>query len=479
MKTLFVTSECAPFAKSGGLGDVAGALPEALQAPGNSCRVVLPLYGTISDHWREQMTYEKNYYVTLGWRKIYCGVFTMKYRSTTYYFLDNEQYFKRDRLYGHFDDGERFAFFSRAAAELLWNIDWRPDVIHCNDWQSALVPLYLHDMMGVDESLRDIKTLYTIHNIEYQGRYGHELLGELFGLNEGWYSSGKLEFERDISLMKGAMLTSDAVNTVSPTYAQELHYPYYAYGLDGVVNVLGDKFSGILNGIDTVSYDPSTDKSIIENFSADDISGKAKCKADLQQSLGLSVEPDTPIVACVTRLAAHKGMDLVLARMDALMSLGVQFVVLGTGEHGYEQFFRQAAQRYPGRIAACITFSEDLARRIYAGSDIFLMPSQKEPCGLSQMIAMRYGTIPIVRETGGLKDTVEPYNEFEHTGLGFTFANYNADEMIHVLWLATRLYRADPDEWEAMKLRGMKQDFSWSRSAQDYRKLYQRITGKR
>ena len=479
MKVLFITSEAAPFAKSGGLGDVAGSLPEALNMPGCSCRVVMPLYGSIKEEWRKQMTYEKNFYVTLGWRKVYCGIFTLKYRNTVFYFLDNEYYFKRESLYGHFDDGERFAFFSRAAAELLWQIGWRPDILHCNDWQTALVPIYLHDMMGMDGSLADIKTLFTIHNIEYQGRYGRELLTDLFGLNEGWYTSGRLEYDHDILLMKGAMLTADAVSTVSPTYAEELRYPYYAYGLDGVVNVIRDRFTGILNGIDMESYDPETDAAIAKNYTAKDISGKAVCKAELQQSLGLAVEPDTPIVACVGRLVAHKGMDLVLARMDAIMSLGVQFVILGTGEQGYEQFFSSAAQRYPGRIASCITFSESLARRIYSGADIFLMPSQKEPCGLSQMIAMRYGTIPVVRETGGLKDTVEPYNEFEGTGAGFTFANYNADEMVHVLWLATQLYRDNRPEWEKMMLRDLGRDFSWTKSALEYRKLYRDITGKR
>lgn len=479
MKTLFVTSEAAPFAKSGGLGDVAGSLPEALNAPGSACRVVMPLYGSIADQWREQMTHVDTFYVTLGWRKIYCGVYTLKHKSTVFYFLDNEFYFKRDGLYGHFDDGERFAFFSRAAAELLWHIDWRPDVVHCNDWQTALIPIYLHEMAREDDSLRDVKTLFTIHNIEYQGRYSRPLLGDLFGLHDYWFDSGMLDFDGDLNLMKGAMLTADAVSTVSQTYAQELGYPYFAYGLDGVVNFVRDRFSGIVNGIDVDSYNPATDPEIAANYTKDDISGKAKCKEALQKELGLDVDPNVPIIACVGRLVGHKGMDLVLARIDAMMDLGVQFVILGTGEHGYEQFFRHAEQRYPGKVSACIRFSEALAHRIYAGADIFLMPSQKEPCGLSQMIAMRYGTIPVVRETGGLKDTVAPYNEFDGSGAGFSFTNYNADDMVHVIWLATRLYREDPEAWQAMMKRDLAADFSWTKSASEYRKLYRHITGKK
>ncbi len=475
MKVLYVTSEAAPFAKSGGLGDVAGSLPEALNSRGAATRVIMPLYACIGDEWRSQMTFIEHFYVTLGWRKQYCGIFMLKKGKTVYYFVDNEYYFKRERLYGHFDDGERFAFFSRAVAEAVARLEWRPDVLSCNDWQTALVPIYMRDMYSYTE-LGAIKTVFTIHNIEYQGRYSRAILGDVLGLPEGWYNDGTLEYREDISLMKGAMLTADYVTTVSPTYAEELKYPYFAYGLDGVVRSISGKFRGILNGIDTEYYDPATDADIVANYSADDMAGKAACKAELQRMLGLAIEPDTPLVACVGRLVAHKGMDLVLARMDALMSLGVQFVVLGTGEHGYEQFFRVAQQRYGGRVAACITFSEQLAHKIYAGADMFLMPSQKEPCGLSQMIAMRYGTIPVVRETGGLKDSVPPYGA--EGGRGFTFANYNADEMVNAVWRGAELYRSSREDWNKLVKWDMDANFGWSESALEYRRLYASLTGK-
>ncbi len=477
MKVLYVTSEAAPFAKTGGLADVAGSLPDALNARGVSTRVILPLYECIGEEWRREMTFLENFDVTLGWRRQYCGVFQLKRGKTVFYFVDNEYYFKRERLYGHFDDGERFAFFSRAVAELVSRLDWRPDVLSCNDWQTALVPVYMKELYGSSPEFSSIKTVFTIHNIEYQGRYSKDILGDVFGLPSHWFTDGTLEYRDDVSLMKGALLTADYVTTVSPTYAEELKYPYFAYGMDGVIRSISDHFCGILNGIDTVGYDPETDSMIAANYTAADPAGKAKCKADLQRMLGLSEEPNTPIVACVGRLVAHKGMDLVLARMDAMMGLGVQFIILGTGEHGYEQFFRAAQQRYPGRISACITFSEQLAHKIYAGADLFLMPSQKEPCGLSQMIAMRYGTVPVVRETGGLKDSVPPNGV--PGGRGFTFANYNADEMTDAIYRATRLYWDSREDWDNLVKYDMEGDYGWPASALEYRRLYGLVTGKR
>ena len=475
MNILYVTSEAAPFCKTGGLADVAGSLPQALAAAGENVSVILPLYQTVSEHWQEKLKFERWTYVRLSWRSVYCGLFSLEKDGVTWYFIDNEYYFKRPDLYGYFDDGERFGFFSRAVAELLRDLPDKPDVVHCNDWQSALVPIYIHDEAVSDDFFKSIRTVITIHNIEYQGRYGRELLGDLFGLAPGWYDGGTLAYEEDINLLKGAIVNSDAVTTVSPTYAQELKYAYFAHGLESVIAMCDGKLHGVLNGIDVKSYDPRKDKSIVAPYSPGRLAGKAKCKEQLQQTMGLQVKPDTPIVAMVTRLVSHKGLDLVCETLDSILEKDVQFVVLGKGDAQYEAFFNYAASRYPGRVAVYLGYSDALARQIYAGADLFLMPSKSEPCGLSQMISMRYGTVPIVRETGGLRDTVYAYQAWNGEGNGFSFANYNAGDMCHVVCEAIDLYHDNPNAFRTLQKRGMNEDFSWKRSAEAYRDIYRSI----
>ena len=477
MKLLYVTSEAYPFCKTGGLADVAGSLPPALAAEGVETAVILPLYDKIGPQWREKMTFRRYIYVDLGWRHEYCGLFSLYDRGVTWYFVDNEKYFRRGRLYGEFDDGERFAFFSKAVVDLLPSLDWMPDILHCNDWQTALVPIYLKDAATRWWEIRHIRTVFTIHNIEYQGRYGSDSVDQLFGLDRGWYDDGTLRMDGDVNLMKGAMLMADAVTTVSPTYAAQLHDPAYAEGLESVVDAIGWKMHGVVNGIDTVTYDPASDSALPAHYTAADPAGKAVCKASLQAALGLAQEPDTPLIAMVTRLVGHKGLDLVQQAMDGIMAAGCQFVVLGTGDRGYEDFFRWKAGQYPGRLSAQILYAEDLSRRIYAAADLFLMPSRSEPCGLSQMISMRYGTVPIVRETGGLKDTVQPYEAWRDAGTGFTFANYSSADMLHVIREAVYLYKDYPDAFARLRDRAMAQDFSWNRSAGDYLRIYGAVTG--
>ena len=477
MNILFVASEAAPFCKTGGLADVAGALPPALaKNPEDKVSVILPLYGQIADTWRRQMTFRCYIYIDVAWRHQYCGLFSMEYQNVTWYFVDNEQYFKRGQLYGEYDDGERFAFFSRAVVSLLASLDEMPDVIHCNDWQTALVPIYLRDMATRWETIRRIRTVFTIHNIEYQGRFGGEFLHDVLGLDAGWLDDGTLQMDGDINLLKGAMLVSDAVTTVSPTYAAQLHDSYYAHRMVSIITALGDKVSGILNGIDVVSYDPQTDDALTKNYKVTAMGGKtggkAACKKALQQEMGLAPEPDTPLIAIVSRLVGHKGMDLVCEVFDEIVHSGVQVLVLGKGEEQYESFFRNKAQQYPGRVSAQITYSEALSRRIYSGSDLFLMPSRSEPCGLSQMIAMRYGTVPIVRCTGGLKDSVRSCQAGQSDGTGFLFDNYNAQDMLYVIRQAAELYRTDPEGFRNVQKNGMTTDFSWDRSARQYRGLY-------
>ncbi|GHU88613.1 glycogen synthase [Clostridia bacterium] len=472
MNILYVTSEAAPFSKSGGLGDVLGALPQAVAKSRNRVSVISPLYSGISEAWRNKMKFVKFVYVPLAWRNLYCGLFELKKDGVTYYFLDNEYYFRRGDLYGAFDDGERFAFFSRAAVCMIKEIDALPDVIHCNDWQTALVPIYLRTLFRDVEPYCNIKTVMTIHNIEYQGRYDLSLMGNVFGLPDSLISGGTLEYMGGLSLMKGALELSDAVTTVSPTYAEELQYAFYAKGLEGVVRSQNYKMTGILNGIDTEVYNPETDPNLIEHYSFDTIDKKLANKRDLQRLLGLNLNDDAPIVAMVSRLVAHKGMDLVASRLDALMDMDVQFVLLGRGEWHYEHLFENMQHSYTGRLSANINYNQTLAMKIYAGADLFLMPSQSEPCGLSQMIAMRYGTLPVVRETGGLKNTVFPH-ESENAN-GFTFANYNADDMMYVLKKACDLY-PNKTEWRKLQEAGMTADFSWSVPAKKYVHLYKEL----
>lgn len=477
MNILFAASEAAPFIKTGGLGDVAGSLPPVLAAAGNDVRVVLPLYYGVEQKWRDQMTFLKETRIRLSWRNNYCGVFELRRDGVVYYFIDNEYYFKREELYGHFDDGERFAFFSRAVLKLPFLVDFAPDVIHCNDWQTALVPVYLRRERDTFPQLKNTRTVYTIHNIEYQGRYAPTVLGDVFGLPDEDYREDLLRYYDDVNLTKGAIYSADAVTAVSPTYARELEDDFYAHGLAGVVRANRGKITGILNGIDMDLNSPAVAGTLAETYSAEKPEGKKACKKALQQAVGLNDAPAAPIVACVSRLVEHKGFDLVLPVLDDIMALGVQMVVLGTGDWKYEEAFRNAARRYPGRFSAQVLYSQTLSQVIYAGADLFLMPSVCEPCGLSQMIAMRYGTVPLVRETGGLKDTVIPYNKYTGEGRGFTFTNASAQDMLYVLRQAVELFRTDRAAWRGLQQAGMTADFSWTASAKEYLKLYRRLTG--
>ena len=477
MKVLYAASEAVPFCKTGGLADVAGSLPPALAAQGVETAVILPLYRLVKERFVDQLTFLCYDYVDLAWRHAYCGLFSLKKDGVTWYFLDNEQYFGRPELYGCADDGERFGFFSRAVVKMLDHLDFWPDVIHCNDWQTALIPIYLKDDGVREERYRSVRTVLTIHNIEYQGRYDPYCLGGLFGLDRGWVDDGTLLLDGDLNLLKGAILTADAVNAVSPTYAQELKNPYFAHRMEGILTQCGYKLSGVLNGIDMKLYDPAADPRIAANYTAEDVSGKVADKAALQKALGLRPEPETPIIAMVSRLVTHKGLDLIREVMGDIMELPVQFVLLGSGDAAYEDFFRHAAERWPERMAIRLGYDEALSMAIYAGADLFLMPSRSEPCGLSQMIAMRYGTVPIVRETGGLKDTVQPYEAWRDAGTGFTFANYSSADMLHVLREAAYLYKDYPDAFARLRRRAMERDFSWNRSAGDYLKIYAAVTG--
>ena len=478
MKILYATSEAVPFCKTGGLADVAGSLPPALAAEGAEIAVVLPLYRRIKERFGDQLYFECYDYVDLAWRHSYCGLFSLQKDGVTWYFLDNEQYFDRSELYGYMDDGERFAFFSRAVVRMLGHLKFWPEVIHCNDWQTALVPIYLKDDGVREERLRTVRTVLTIHNIEYQGRYNPYILGDLFGLDSGWAKDGTLLMDGDVNLLKGAILCADAVTAVSPTYDNELKMAYFAHRLEGIISKCEYKLSGVLNGIDMKLYDPETDPRIAVNFSPRDMTGKDEDKAVLQRMLGLRQEPHTPIVAIVSRLVSHKGLDLICEVLHDMMELPIQLVVLGKGDRKYEEFFHWAAQQHSGRMAVRLDYNEDLSMAIYAGADLFLMPSKSEPCGLSQMIAMRYGTVPIVRETGGLKDTVQPYESWRDSGNGFTFTNYASGDMLYVIREAVYLYKDYPDVFGRLRQRAMQCDFSWARSAREYLGIYAGITGR-
>ena len=468
MKILFACSECSPFAASGGLADVAGSLPAALQKEGAECRVIMPLYGSIGLQWRANMTFLTSFGVPLSWRVAHCGVFTMQYGGVQYYFLDNEQYFKREGgIYGYFDEAERFAFFSKAVLETLTHIDYEPDVIHCNDWQTALIPVYLNVFYREVPKLSRTHTVFTIHNIQYQGQFGLDVAWDVCGLPD--WAIGKVEFHGDLNMMKGALEECERISTVSPTYAKEILDPYFGHGLDEILRQKEWKLCGILNGIDTVGYNPSRDHALAANFSARKPEGKALCKAALQQQMHLPEEPDTPILAMVSRLVSHKGFDLVEYAMENMLRMGMQVVILGNGEYRYEEFFREMQRRYPQQVAFTCGFMPTLSRQIYAGADFFLMPSQSEPCGLAQMIALRYGTIPIVRSTGGLADSIIDWDT-PGGGCGFTFQSYNADDMLGAVRRAMGLYHS---EYRAEMLpRALKCDFSWRRSAKQYMAMY-------
>lgn len=467
MKVLYAASEALPFIASGGLGDVAGSLPHALRKRLIGCRVVLPMYDTIKQDLKDTMKFITHISVPVAWRRQYCGIFEAKYNGVIYYLIDNQYYFKRDTIYGHYDDAERFAFFSRAVLEIIPYIDFKPDIIHCNDWQTALTPVYYSAMYANSPGYENIKTIFTIHNIQYQGVYGKELLEDVLGIPAD--KASLLEYDGCINFMKGAIECADKVTTVSPSYADEILDPWYSHGLDSILNERRYKLSGILNGIDTVGYDPATDKCIKANFSADDISGKKIDKEELQKEMGLPVKPGVPVIGMVTRLVSHKGLDLVKGILDELLATSeMQLVVLGSGDYEYESYFRWIAEKYPDKVGLRIGFVPELARKIYAGADMFLMPSKSEPCGLSQMVALRYGTVPIVRETGGLRDSITDCGDGK--GNGFTFKSYNAHDMLDAIRRALTLYYNG--DWNELVLRALNCDFSWGRSANAYIRLY-------
>lgn len=467
MKVLYATSEALPFIASGGLGDVAGSLPHALRKRLIGCRVVLPMYDTIKQELKDTMKFITHISVPVAWRRQYCGIFEAKYNGVIYYLIDNQYYFKRDTIYGHYDDAERFAFFSRAVLEIIPYIDFKPDIIHCNDWQTALTPVYYSAMYANSPGYENIKTIFTIHNIQYQGVYGKELLEDVLGIPAD--KASLLEYDGCINFMKGAIECADKVTTVSPSYADEILDPWYSHGLDSILNERRYKLSGILNGIDTVGYDPATDKCIKANFSADDVSGKKIDKEELQKEMGLPVKPGVPVIGMVTRLVSHKGLDLVKGILDELLATSeMQLVVLGSGDYEYESYFRWIAEKYPDKVGLRIGFVPELARKIYAGADMFLMPSKSEPCGLSQMVALRYGTVPIVRETGGLRDSITDCGDGK--GNGFTFKSYNAHDMLDAIRRSLTLYYNG--DWNELVLRALNCDFSWGRSANAYIRLY-------
>ena len=471
MKVLYCTSEARPFAATGGLGDVAGSLPQALRIRLIGCRVVMPLYEDIPQELRDNMKFVTSLSVPVAWRRQYCGVFESRVGGVIYYLIDNQYYFKRHGLYGHYDDAERFAFLSRAALEMLPYIDFKPDVIHCNDWQTALVPIYFSVFYANNDWYKGIKTVFTIHNIQYQGKYGKELVQDVLGIPQT--EMPILEYDHCINLLKGAIECANRVTTVSPTYAHEILDPWFSHELDGILIERQWKLSGILNGIDTVTYDPETDPDLFANYSVKDISGKAKNKQDLQERLNLNQDPDVPLIGMVTRMVAHKGLDLVKETLDQIMQeTNVQFVILGSGDWEYETFFKEMQDKYPGRLCACFGFIPELSRKIYAATDIFLMPSKSEPCGLSQMIALRYGAIPIIRETGGLKDSIQDSGDGK--GNGFTFLTYNSGDMLNAVHRALTGY-AKKDGWEILVQRAMNCDFSWGRSANEYIRMYREL----
>lgn len=476
MQVVFASAEAAPFVKTGGLGDVAGSLPRALVAAGADVIVMVPKYGTIASEHTDRMEHVADFYVSLGWRNEYCGLERLVIDGVTYLFIDNERYFKRDYPYGFFDDGERFAFFSKAVTESLQHLPegFQCDVLHCNDWHTALAPVFLREFYQGLPLYERVKTVFSIHNIAFQGQYADTILNDILGMAHIPNAARQLRCdERSINYMQGALDYSDAITTVSPSYAWEIQTPEYGEGLDGILRRRSNVLSGILNGIDTDAWNPATDPMIHANYSAADMSGKKACKAALQEELGLEVRDDRPLMVMVTRLTRQKGMDLVTYALDRILSGGVQVAVLGTGD--YEEPMRYFANKYPGTCAARITFDNALSHRMYAGADMFLMPSLFEPCGLSQMIAMRYGTLPVVRETGGLRDTVAPYNQFTGEGTGFTFANFNGDEMGDAVFRGARLYWDDHAAWDQLVQNAMAADFSWVRSADEYMNLYHNL----
>lgn len=475
MQIVFASAECAPFVKTGGLGDVAGSLPAALVRAGAEVIVMVPKYATIKEEYKAQMEHFADFYVSLGWRNEYCGLEKLEHDGVTYMFVDNERYFARDYPYGFFDDGERFAFFSKAITESLQHLPegFECDILHCNDWQTALAPVFLREFYQGLPLYDRVKTVFSIHNVAFQGQFSDTVMEDILGVAHIPAAATQLRCDAcSINYMLGALHYADAITTVSPTYAGEIQTPEFGEGLDGVLRERSYALQGILNGIDVAAFDPATDKRIAANYTVDDRSGKAVCKAKLQEELGLEVRDDRPLMVMVTRLTRQKGMDLVMYALDRILSGGVQVAVLGTGDRDYEDGLRYFQDKYPGTMAARIEFDPALSQRMYAAADMFLMPSKFEPCGLSQIIAMRYGTLPIVRETGGLKDTVQPYNEFTGEGTGFSFTNFNGDEMGDAVFRAARLFWDNREAWNQLVTQAMSQDFSWTRSADKYLDLY-------
>ena len=475
MQIVFASAECAPFVKTGGLGDVAGSLPAALVRAGAEVIVMVPKYATIKDEYKAQMEHFSDFYVSLGWRNEYCGLEKLEHDGVTYMFIDNERYFARDYPYGFFDDGERFAFFSKAITESLQHLPagFECDILHCNDWQTALAPVFLREFYQGLPLYDRVKTVFSIHNVAFQGQFSDTVMEDILGVAHIPAAASQLRCDAcSINYMLGALRYADAITTVSPTYANEIQTPEFGEGLDGVLRERSYALQGILNGIDVAGFDPATDKRIAANYTVEDRSGKAVCKAKLQEELGLEVRDDRPLMVMVTRLTRQKGMDLVMYALDRILAGGVQMAVLGTGDRDYEDGLRYFQDKYPGTMAARIEFDPALSQRMYAAADMFLMPSKFEPCGLSQIIAMRYGTLPIVRETGGLKDTVIPYNEFTGEGTGFSFTNFNVDEMGDAVFRAARLFWDNHDAWNQLVTQAMSQDFSWTRSADKYLDLY-------
>lgn len=470
MKILYASSEALPFMASGGLADVAGALPRALCENGVDCRVIMPLYSGIKPELRDKMTYLTSFSVPLGWRRQYCGIFTAEYKGVTYYFVDNEYYFKRDGLYGHFDDGERFAYFARAIVEAIAHIGFVPDILHLNDWQTALASVYLNLFYRDDPRFASIKTVFTIHNIQYQGNFGREILEELLGIDNS--NMGLMEYDGRINFMKAAIASSNMVTTVSPSYANEIMDPWYSFGMDPFLRENSFKLCGILNGIDVDLYDPSKDPVLAKNYTQKAfLMGKKANKKALCEELGLNFDEDKPLIAIITRLVPPKGIDLIRYIFDELMEKGVQVAILGSGEYEYEEYFKDCASRYQGNVAVKLGFIPELSRKIYAGADIFLMPSKSEPCGLSQMIACRYGTVPVVRETGGLKDSIIDFGTNQENACGYTFKTYNAHDMLSAIERAITAF-GDKELWKKQVGQAITADFSWNTSAKRYIDMY-------
>jgi len=477
VKILFAVSECGPFAKSGGLADVAGSLPKELKCLGTDVRVILPKYGTISEEFKQQMKKIKEFTVSVGWRNQFCGIEELTHQGITYYFVDNEYYFKREGLYGYFDDGERFAFLNRAILEAIAELDFYPDVLHCHDWHTAMIPYLLRTEYYKRKGYGLIKTVFTIHNLQFQGVFPKEVLGDLLGLDYQSFQSGHLEFFGNVNFMKGGLVAADKITTVSPTYKEEIQSPAYGEKLDGLLRARNEDLIGILNGIDEDFYNPVIDPLIFQNYKVASYSKKAVNKKEIQKQFGLPQIATTPLLVMITRLTKQKGLDLVKYMLRDILQEDVQVIILGTGDYEYEEYLRQAARVYPDKLMVYTGFSEELAHKLYAAADLFLMPSQFEPCGLGQMIAMRYGAIPIVRETGGLNDTVKANNEFTGKGNGFSFQNFNAHDMLYTIQRALSFYHDKP-VWESIVKQAMEKDYSWAQSAFSYSQLYAELVSR-